>query len=137
MTTRFQLDKRLQQDCVELGDWRDCLLLLMNNSLVPWYIVVPRTDIKELCQLPAALRADVDRNVDELSRFILAEFEITKLNIAAIGNVVSQLHIHVIGRYPGDYCWPGVVWGRDEKQPYTELEITQIKSRVNESLFLQ
>ncbi len=137
MSTRFLLDKRLQQDCVELGDCRDCLLLLMNNSLVPWFILVPRTDIKELCQLPVDLRADVDRNIDELSRFVLSEFDITKLNVAAIGNVVSQLHIHVIGRHPGDYCWPGVVWGRDEKQPYTHLEITHIKNRVRSILAIQ
>lgn len=137
MTTEFALDERLQQDCIRIGEWRECLLLLMNNSLVPWFILVPKTRVTELHQLPAGLRAAVDSNIDELSQLLLNEFAVTKLNVAAIGNVVSQLHIHVIGRHPDDYCWPGVVWGRPEREPYSDSEAAKICQTLQTALQLE
>ncbi len=133
----FQLDERLQNDCILLQECNEYLLLLMNNSLVPWFILVPKTTVKELYELPAPLRQIVESKIDLFSRFILQQFEMSKINVAAIGNVVSQLHIHVIGRSPSDFCWPDVVWGRPERKPYKPNEIEQIKQRVCESLNLK
>lgn len=123
---KFLLDERLAADCIRVADWNESILLLMNNSLVPWFILVPKTEVLELCHLPASLRHQVGSNIDLLSCFILAEFNVSKLNVAAIGNVVNQLHIHVVGRYPGDYCWPDVVWGRPEREPYTDSEAQRV-----------
>jgi diadenosine tetraphosphate (Ap4A) HIT family hydrolase len=129
----FQLNSQLQKDCLVLGELEHSLLLLMNNSLVPWFIVVPKTDKTELHELPDDLQTAVLAEVNAVSCFIKDEFCVDKLNVATIGNVVKQLHIHVIGRREDDYCWPGVVWGRPEKTPYTEQAIEHIIAKLKNS----
>ncbi len=116
----FELDPVLEKDCIIIGELDDCLLLLMNNSLVPWFIFVPMVEATELFELSDEHHRSMSKNINQLSQFILNKFNSTKINIAAIGNVVNQLHIHVIGRHPNDYCWPNVVWGRPEKEEYYE-----------------
>ncbi len=122
----FKIDSRLKNDCIQLGQLHNIHLLLMNNSLVPWFILVPETDQIEICDLPDELKQRVYKTIDILSLFIKTHYEIDKLNLGAVGNVVSQLHIHVVGRRKDDYCWPNVVWGTNEKQSYEPKEITQI-----------
>ena len=129
----FQLDTQLQKDCYVLGELECSLLLLMNNSLVPWFIIVPKTDKTEFYELESDIQATVMNEINALSRFIKDEFCVDKLNVAAIGNVVKQLHIHVIGRHGDDYCWPGVVWGQPEKTPYTDQAIEHIIAKLNNS----
>ena len=129
----FQLDSQLQKDCIVLGDLEHSLLLLMNNSLVPWFILVPKTDKTELYELASDVQAEVLEEINTISRFVKDEFCIDKLNVAAIGNVVKQLHIHVIGRRDDDYCWPGVVWGRPEKTPYKKEAIDHIMAKLDKS----
>lgn len=128
------LDSKLDSDCITIAEWDDCLLLLMNNALVPWFILVPKTRATELFQLDHEQQQLLQQHIDALSQFILGHFDVTKINVAAIGNVVSQLHVHVIGRSPEDYCWPGVVWGRSESEPYTDVQIAFIHQTVRESL---
>ncbi|MEQ8288764.1 MAG: HIT domain-containing protein [Gammaproteobacteria bacterium] len=130
----FVLDSKLDSDCITIAEWDDCLLLLMNNALVPWFILVPKTRATELFQLDHEQQQLLQQHIDALSQFILGHFDVTKINVAAIGNVVSQLHVHVIGRSPEDYCWPGVVWGRSESEPYTDVQIAFIHQTVRESL---
>ena len=130
----FKLDSRLANDCLVLGELKISLLLLVNNSLLPWFILVPKTSAKEVTDLS---RSDQDALLDEvnlLAAFVKTNFSIAKLNIAAIGNIVSQLHIHVVGRDPSDYCWPDVVWGSKEREPYTAEMIDEITASVNEQL---
>ena len=129
----FQLDAQLQQDCLVLGELERSLLLLMNNALLPWFILVPKTDKTELYELADDVQADVWAEINTVSKFVKDEFCIDKLNVAAIGNVVQQLHIHVIGRQHDDYCWPGVVWGRSEKTPYTKEAIKHIIAKLKNS----
>ena len=129
----FQLDQQLQQDCFELGELQHSLLLLMNNALVPWFILVPKTDKTELYELPDNIQTGVLSEINSLSKFVKDEFCVDKLNVAAIGNVVKQLHIHVIGRRDDDYCWPGVVWGRPEKTPYNKEAIDHIIAKLKNS----
>ena len=129
----FQLDAQLQQDCIVLGELQHSLLLLMNNALVPWFILVPKTDKTELYELEDDVRAGVWEEINAISKFVNDEFCVDKLNVAAIGNVVQQLHIHVIGRQHEDYCWPGVVWGRPEKTPYKKEAVDHIMAKLNKS----
>ncbi len=129
----FQLDARLQQDCHVLGELQHSLLLLMDNALLPWFILVPRTDKTELYELPSEVQAGVLSEINIVSRFVKDAFCVDKLNVAAIGNVVSQLHIHIIGRQHEDYCWPGVVWGRPEKEQYKKEAIDHIMAKLKNS----
>ncbi len=126
----FSLDQRLQQDCFALARKHNIRILLLNNSLVPWFVLVPEVEVKELFQLTANQRAQLLDLQDQVSRFVLDSFDVRKLNVAAIGNVVSQLHVHVIGRKPGDYCWPGVVWGNPHKQTYSDDAVSEIRRKL-------
>ena len=126
----FTLDQRLQQDCFALARKSGIRILLLNNSLLPWLVLVPEVEVKELFQLTAEQRAKLLQLQDDVSRFVLESFDVQKLNVAAIGNVVSQLHIHVIGRQPGDYCWPGVVWGNPNREPYSDDVVSCIRKKL-------
>ncbi|VAX09093.1 Histidine triad family protein [hydrothermal vent metagenome] len=130
----FTLDPRLAKDCLVLGKLNFSQLLLMNNSLVPWFILVPNTSEVEIIDLSKSEQADLQEEINRLSAFVRNNFVVSKLNIAAIGNVVSQLHIHVVGRDPADYCWPNVVWGRDECRPYSDEKVVEIRAAVREQL---
>lgn len=130
----FVLHPRLASDCFVLGELECSLVLLMNNALVPWFILVPRVDVIELCELEAGQQALLLDEINLLSRYIKDNFSVDKLNVAAIGNVVEQLHVHVIGRSRDDYCWPGVVWGREECEAYTDHERERIVSGLTLAL---
>ncbi|WP_290650254.1 HIT domain-containing protein [Aquisalimonas sp.] len=107
----LQIHAQLQADCHDLGRIASCQVLLHTNPGVPWYIVVPETAALELHELTLRERLEVDRITDSLARFIKHHHRSQRINVAAIGNRVPQLHIHVVGRSPGDPCWPDVVWG--------------------------
>lgn len=124
---KFVLDPRLKEDCIQLGELELSLVLLMNNSLVPWFILVPKVEENEICLLTNQQQNILYREIDILSKFVRDSFETDKLNIAAIGNIVNQLHVHIVGRRKDDYCWPGVVWGEKEKRPYADAEIENIR----------
>ena len=128
------LDSRLQADCLSLGTLGGSRLLLMNNALVPWFILVPDTDYTELYELPPEQQSEVLAAVNALSALLKSRLDARKINVAAIGNVVAQLHVHVVGRRPDDFCWPGVVWGVQERRPYTDAEAADIAAAVEESL---
>jgi len=130
----FELDPRLAADTFPVGDDGACQVLLMDNAALPWLIVVPRTPHTELCELPAPLAREVAGVVERLSRFLLAEFALDKLNIAAIGNVVRQLHVHVVGRRHDDYCWPGVVWGTTPPARYPPAAAAALAARARAAL---
>jgi len=127
----FILDSRLSADCFVLKELELSLLLLMNNSLVPWYILVPKTMVKEISDLPQNEQLELLKEINLISNFIKKTYaQVIKLNVAAIGNMVSQMHIHIIGRYPTDYCWPNVVWGNKQKKVYTESEVAEITEKI-------
>jgi len=130
----FQLDTRLANDCHILGKLDISLLLLMNNSLVPWFILVPETDETEITDLSKTDQEILLKEINLISDFVKDNFDVPKLNIAAIGNIVSQLHIHIVGRSPSDYCWPNVVWGTKEKEPYTDERVKEITALLTKQL---
>jgi diadenosine tetraphosphate (Ap4A) HIT family hydrolase len=126
----FTLDSRLANDCIVLGEMRLSLLLLLKNALVPWFILVPRRDQTEIFELDREDQEALLEEINLLSGFVKGLAGVEKLNVAAIGNVVKQLHVHVIGRNSEDFCWPNVVWGRPEKTPYTDEEIREIRESL-------
>jgi diadenosine tetraphosphate (Ap4A) HIT family hydrolase len=132
----FQLHEQLQKDCHVLGRLDVSQLLLLDNSLVPWFILVPETDRTELYQLDPEFQQRILQEINQLSAWVDQAFEVDKLNVAMIGNKVPQMHIHVVGRHKGDYCWPGVVWAAPEKQPYNKADVGVLKQLVVEELGL-
>jgi diadenosine tetraphosphate (Ap4A) HIT family hydrolase len=119
----FALHPRLAADTIALGDFPLCRLLLMNDAQYPWCILVPRRDnAREIYLLDERDQQQLLRESMQLSRAMMDAFAGHKLNVAALGNVVPQLHVHHIVRYPGDAAWPGPVWGRHPAKPYTADE---------------
>lgn len=130
----FQLDKKLATDCLVLGELDISLVLLMNNALVPWFILVPRVTALEFCEIDEDTQVRLNSEINQISRFVKAELDIDKLNVAVIGNIVKQLHVHIIGRKKSDYCWPDVVWGTSEKRRYREDEVRKLTELLDSSL---
>ena len=117
----FELHPRLTQDTSVVGDFPLCRLLLMNDANYPWFILVPRrTEIREIFQLGQRDQQQLLKESSQLSQVLNQIFQADKLNIAALGNMVPQLHIHHIVRYQTDPAWPNPVWGWSPAQPYTE-----------------
>jgi diadenosine tetraphosphate (Ap4A) HIT family hydrolase len=133
----FQLHPRLAAGSFALGRIAGCHLLLKNNALYPWFLLVPETDVEDLHQLPAAQYAAVCEAIRQVSAFIETRFAPEKLNVACIGNQVRQMHIHLVGRTLTDPAWPGTVWASDEKQPYTEEAADAIRTAAREELRLE
>ena len=109
---RFQIHPQLLADCHVIGKFDLCYLLLHKNSALPWFILAPQSDASDLLDLPPALRAAAMNEAALVSSFVKKILNCPKINFAAIGNVVPQLHLHVVGRTPGDPCWPAPVWGQ-------------------------
>jgi diadenosine tetraphosphate (Ap4A) HIT family hydrolase len=130
----FALNQKLKNDCVVLGKIQSQLLLLMNNSLVPWFVIVPQTTRLEIHQLLEEEQAELYANVNLLSNYVMQNYAVDKLNVASIGNVVNQMHVHVIGRRRDDYCWPNVVWGRPERVEYKKEEVGEIVKALKAGL---
>ena len=121
MAGAFELDARLENDSILLGSIGLCQLRLMNDSRWPWLILVPqRAGIAEVFDLQpldqAMLTFETNHVAEVLKRICSAD----KINIAAIGNIVRQLHVHIIARYENDTNWPGPVWGHGQRQPYED-----------------
>lgn len=105
-------------------------MLLHKNALLPWFILVPETSGTELLALPDRERNRVMRECTVMAAFIQRHFHSTKINFAALGNQVPQLHLHIVGRKPGDACWPRPVWGNlSTASPYSAAELETIRSR--------
>lgn len=117
--TDFALHPQLASDTQEVGRLGLCRVLLMNDSTYPWLILTPqRADIREIHQLDAADRALLMEEIVSATTALEALYKPVKLNVAALGNMVPQLHVHVIARFEGDPAWPGPVWGKAPTKPY-------------------
>lgn len=119
MEKDFALDPQLVKDTVPVVDWPLCRVLLMNDAAYPWLVLVPRRP--GLRDLDEMAEADLPLLMQEVRRVSRALKRITgahKMNVAALGNVCPQLHIHVIARFTDDPAWPRPVWGVQPPQPY-------------------
>lgn len=130
----FTLDHRLVTDCYQLGRLDKADLLLMNNAHFPWLVLVPHTQQTEFFELTNDEQHALLISINALSGFIKQHFSSEKLNIASIGNVVKQLHIHIIGRHHKDLCWPGVVWGTAHSKPYVNTQVKAISDTLAQQL---
>lgn len=127
----FILDSRLEQDTLPIGDFPLCRLLLMNDAQYPWFILVPRREaVSELFQLDAADQQQLWRETTAFAEIVKDSFGADKMNVATLGNVVSQLHMHVIARSRDDAAWPAPVWGRHQPKPYTQDQAAAIRARL-------
>lgn len=135
MTTTFQLHPCLKQDCIVIGHLDLCQLLMMNDSQYPWFILVPeKDDIKEIYQLSTPERHTLTEESSYLAENMAALYKADKMNIAAIGNLVPQLHIHHVVRYQTDKAWPAPIWGKFAAVPYTPQQIIDNIAQVKERL---
>jgi len=129
------LHRQLQDDCFIIGQFPLSLLLLLNDSNYPWFILVPqRENIGEIHQLSEDDQQQLMRESSLLSGCIEKAFKADKINIAALGNMVPQLHIHHIVRYHGDAAWPAPVWGTVKAIPYSNDAATQLSRRMQSLL---
>lgn len=127
----FTLDSRLQQDTLPIGDFPLCRLLLSNDANYPWFILVPRReDISELFQLDVTDQQQLWRETTALAEVLKDSFDADKMNVATLGNVVSQLHMHVIVRKRDDAAWPAPVWGKHPAKPYSAQQVEAIRDRL-------
>ena len=117
----FKLHPRLIKDTFHIIDLKLSRLLLMNDSNYPWFILVPtRKNITELYELEKKDRLELNSEIDIISKKLSIHFDAKKMNIAALGNIVPQLHIHIIVRKENDAAWPNPVWNNTDTIPYKE-----------------
>lgn len=127
----FQLHPQLEKDCVVLGKFELCQVLLMNDSQFPWFILVPqRADIREIYQLSPEDQITLIQESSYLSEKLAVIFNADKLNVAAIGNIVPQLHLHHVVRYQTDKAWAAPVWGKFAAVPYTTQQLEVLQARL-------
>jgi len=127
----FTLHPLLAHDTFLLGRFELCQLLLMNDANYPWFILVPAVDnVQEIFQLAPEQQALLWRESTRLGELLYTTFKADKLNIAALGNICPQLHLHHIVRYQTDPAWPAPVWGKLSATPYSEAAKSRCVSRL-------
>ena len=127
----FVLDSRLAQDSLVMGDFPLCRLLLMNDRQYPWFILVPkREEVSELFQLDQSDQQLLWQETTQLAETLKDTLAADKMNIATLGNMVSQLHMHVIVRRKDDVAWPAPVWGKYPAQPYSPEEVQAMRDKL-------
>ena len=123
----FALDQRLAKDTFVIGDMALCRILLMNDARWPWLILVPRREgLVELTDLDPRDRALLIEEAARAARFLERHAKADKINIGALGNIVRQLHLHVVARRIDDLAWPGPVWGFEAARCYEEADARRL-----------
>ena len=131
----WQLHPQLANDTVPVIELALCEVRLMDDANHPWLVLVPRiADMVEIIDLDPAQRTQLAAEIDMASRALKDLFKPHKLNVAALGNLVPQLHVHVIARYVDDIAWPRPVWGNATARPYAPEELIERVSALREAL---
>lgn len=132
---RFQLDERLVRDSVLVTRLGLCELRLQNDSRWPWLVLVPqRDDVSELFDLTPLDQAVLTFETNLVASALKQVTQATKINVGALGNIVRQLHVHIIARNEGDTCWPGPVWGHGTATPYGAVEQKSLIQKISGAL---
>ena len=135
MTAMFELHPRLALDSEAISHLPLCQVRLMKDARYPWLLLIPaKADLTEIHQLAAADRGRLMEEIALTSRTLEALFSSDKINVGALGNLVPQLHIHVIARRLGDPAWPGPVWGQGEALAYEPAEQARLVEQLKEAL---
>ena len=128
---RFALHPRLEADTLFVADWALSRLLLMNDARFPWLILVPRrAEVGALHELAHAERMVLIEEIARVSRGLKEVSGAAKINTGVLGNLVPQLHVHVVGRNTGDAAWPGAVWGHGAPVPYEPAAAAALLARL-------
>jgi len=126
----FQLHPQLDADSVWLIDWPLCQVRLINDRQYPWFLLVPRVaQAKDVIDLSVPAQQQLWQESQQLSWWLKLDYQPDKLNLAALGNMVPQLHLHHIARFIGDVAWPAPVWGKHPAQPYQAEQMTELRRR--------
>jgi diadenosine tetraphosphate (Ap4A) HIT family hydrolase len=135
MTTDFSLHPRLSADTVLIVDWPLSRVLAMNDARYPWLILVPRRDaVSEIFDLNTSDRTALIEEIARASERLKKLTHAAKVNIGALGNMVPQLHVHVVARSPRDVAWPGPVWGQGTAQHYDSRTLDEFVSQLVNAL---
>ena len=127
----FQLASRLEADTIPVGDLALSSVLLLNDARFPWFVLVPRIPgASEITDLTDEQSARLMREIRIAAQVMLELSKSDKVNMGALGNIVSQLHVHVIGRFRSDPAWPGPVWGHGTRNPYPDHAATALVERA-------
>ena len=122
----WQLHPQLANDTVPVIELALCEVRLMDDANHPWLVLVPRVaEMIEIIDLDTAQRTQLAAEVDAACRALKTLFKPDKLNVAALGNLVPQLHVHVIARYRSDIAWPRPVWGAANAKPYAPEQLVE------------
>ena len=131
----FELHERLAADTFRVVDLTLCRVLLMNDRRFPWLILVPRREgLRDFDDVAAAEKAHFHSEIDLASAVLRAATGAEKMNVAALGNMVPQLHVHVIARFAADAAWPSPVWGVGKAEPYAEAEAAALAEKLAQAL---
>jgi diadenosine tetraphosphate (Ap4A) HIT family hydrolase len=137
MDVSFKLDPRLEADTLAVGDLPLSSVLLMDDARFPWLVLVPRRDkISEITDLAESDAQALMAEIRLATSVMLELSKPDKVNVGALGNVVSQLHVHVVGRFRSDPAWPGPVWGHGTRSPYPAHAAAALVERAG-ALFAQ
>ena len=127
----WQLHPQLARDCHRLGRLGSAQLLLHRNAALHWFILVPETDALDLLDLPIASREQLMADAAIVANFLKTGLDYPRVNVGALGLLVPQLHLHVIGRREGDPCWPQPVWGNlGGDARYSDDDLGELRSRL-------
>lgn len=127
----FILDKRLREDTIIIGQFPLSLILLMNDANYPWFILVPqRAGVREVFELQDLDQVQLVKESSYFAKQLTSSYQPDKINIAALGNIVPQLHLHHLVRFRSDAAWPDPVWGKVAKRPYNTRDLEAVRERV-------
>ncbi|MGC6472862.1 MAG: HIT family protein [Parvibaculales bacterium] len=131
----FGLHPQLAADCHQVCRVGGILVLLLDDARYPWLVLVPAHEgVAEWMDLPKDAQADLHQLTMTCSAILQELFDLDKINIGALGNLVPQLHVHVVARYKNDPAWPGPVWGHSPATPYAPDELKQRMSKLQAAL---
>jgi diadenosine tetraphosphate (Ap4A) HIT family hydrolase len=130
----FILDARLEADTRPVASLELCDVRLMNDERFPWLVLVPRrSGLVEITDLTADEQTTLWQEVNRAAAALRAVAPFDKLNLGALGNIVRQLHVHVVARCEGDAAWPGPVWGSGQAQPYAEASLSAQRNALRQA----
>lgn len=125
----FELHPQLEKDLIFLSENSLFQIRLMPNSTNPWCVLIPKlNNIRELYEISESEQAQIMFSVNRIAKVMATEFEADKMNVGMLGNMVPQLHIHIICRYKNDSAWPGAIWGA--KLECDENKFSEIKLKL-------
>ncbi len=128
----FELHPDLKRDGISMGEFPLCLVLLINDSNYPWFVLVPQLEnLRELTDLTDEEHQTFWSESRAFSAGIMQAFSGEKLNVAALGNMTPQLHVHHVVRYSKDAAWPGPIWGKLPLKPYDQAGVDRVREKLS------